>query len=112
MTEDEYEKLVVRIKSDISIYTDEEYEELVSRIKFDLYQEFINPDTASYGIKYVEGEPEVNNIDKILSDKDLLQDELSRLCLLQNKFIDDEQYEKAEIYKQKIQLIQNKIDKL
>jgi len=92
--------------------TEDEYEELVSRIKFDLYQEFINPDTASYGIKYVEGEPEVNNIDKILSDKDLLQDELSRLCLLQNKFIDDEQYEKAEIYKQKIQLIQNKIDKL
>ena len=26
--------------------TDEEYEELLDRIKFDLYQEFINPETA------------------------------------------------------------------
>jgi len=47
-----------------------------------------------------------------LSEREVLQDELGRLCLLQNKFIDDEQYEKAEIYKQKILLIQNKIDKL
>ena len=92
--------------------TKDEYEELVSRIKFDLYQEFINPDTASYGIKYVEGEPEIDNIDKILSDKEILQDELSRLCLLQNKFVDDEDYKKAEIMKNKINKLQNKIDKL
>jgi len=89
--------------------TDEEYEELLDRIKFDLYQEFINPETASYGIKYVEDEPIYEGK---LSEREVLQDELGRLCLLQNKFIDDEQYEKAEIYKQKILLIQNKIDKL
>ena len=92
--------------------TEEEYEELVSRIKFDLYQEFINPDTASYGIKYVEGEPEIDNIDKILSDKEILQDELGRLCTLQNKFVDNEDYEKAELMKIKIINLQNKIDKL
>lgn len=89
--------------------TDEEYEELLDRIKFDLYQEFINPETASYGIKYVEDKPIYEGK---LSEREVLQDELSRLCLLQNKFIEDEQYEKAEIYKQKIILIQNKIDKL
>jgi hypothetical protein len=89
--------------------TDKEYEELLDRIKFDLYQEFINPETASYGIKYVEDKPIYEGK---LSEREVLQDELSRLCLLQNKFIEDEQYEKAEIYKQKIILIQNKIDKL
>jgi len=92
--------------------TEDEYEELVSRIKFDLYQEFINPDTASYGIQYVEGEPETDNIDEILSDKEVLQDELGRLCMLQNKFVDNEDYEKAELMKLKIINLQNKIDKL
>ena len=89
--------------------TEKQYQKLLDRIKFDLYQEFINPETASYGIKYVEDEPIYEGK---LSEREVLQDELGRLCLLQNKFIDDEQYEKAEIYKQKILLIQNKIDKL
>ena len=89
--------------------TEKEYEKLLDRIKFDLYQEFINPETATYGIKYVENKPIYEGK---LSEREVLQDELGRLCLLQNKFIDDEQYEKAEIYKQKILLIQNKIDKL
>jgi protein-arginine kinase activator protein McsA len=47
-----------------------------------------------------------------LSKREALQDELGRLCTLQNKFIDDEEYEKAEIMKTKINNIQNKIDKL
>ena len=37
--------------------TEKQYQKLLDRIKFDLYQEFINPETASYGIKYVEDEP-------------------------------------------------------
>ena len=44
--------------------------------------------------------------------REVLQDELGRLCTLQNKFIDDEEYEKAEIMKRKITQLQNKIDKL
>jgi len=60
----------------------------------------------------VEGEPEIDNIDKILSDKEILQDELGRLCTLQNKFVDNEDYEKAELMKIKIINLQNKIDKL
>ena len=89
--------------------TEKQYQKLLDRIKFDLYQEFINPETASYGIKYVEDEPIYEGK---MSEREILQDELGRLCTLQNKFIEDEQYEKAEIYKQKIILIQNKIDKL
>ena len=109
MTDKEYNKLLKRIKSDINTYTDEEYENLLDRIKFDLYQEFINPETASYGIKYVENKPVYEGK---LSEREILQDELGRLCTLQNKFIDDEEYEKAEIMKNKITNIQNKIDKL
>ena len=89
--------------------TEDEYEELLDRIKFDLYQEFINPETATYGIKYVDDKPVYEG--KLL-ERDVLQDELSRLCTVQNKLIDDEEYEKAEIMKRKITKLQNKIDKL
>ena len=89
--------------------TEKQYQKLLDRIKFDLYQEFINPETASYGIKYVEDEP---IYEAKISEREILQDELGRLCTLQNKFIDDEEYEKAEIMKNKITKLQNKIDKL
>ena len=89
--------------------TERQYKKLLDRIKFDLYQEFINPETATYGIKYVEDEPLYEGE---LSEREILQDELGRLCTLQNKFIDDEEYEKAEIMKNKITKLQNKIDKL
>ena len=89
--------------------TEKQYQKLLDRIKFDLYQEFINPETASYGVKYVDEEPIYEGK---LSKREVLQDELGRLCTLQNKFIDDEEYEKAEIMKTKIINLQNKIDKL
>ena len=109
MTEDEYEKLVTKLKKSISMYVDEEYEELLDRIKFDLYQEFINPETATYGVKYVDDKPLYEGE---LSERQVLQDELSRLCLLQNKFVDNEDYEKAELMKRKIIKLQTKINKL
>ena len=89
--------------------TEKQYQKLLDRIKFDLYQEFINPETASYGIKYVEDEPIYEGK---LSKREVLQDELGRLCMLQNKFVDNEDYEKAEIMKRKITQLQKKIDKL
>ena len=89
--------------------TDEEYEELLDRIKFDLYKEFIDPETATYGVKYVEDKPLYEGE---LSERQVLQDELGRLCTLQNKFVDNEDYEKAEIMKKKIINLQKKIDKL
>ena len=93
--------------------TEEEYEELIERIKFDLYKEFIDPETATYGIKYVEDKEENDIIyEGILPEKQMLQDELGRLCTVQNRFIDNEEYEKAEIMKRKIRALQNKIDKL
>jgi len=93
--------------------TEEEYEELIERIKFDLYKEFIDPETATYGIKYAESK-EGNDViyEGILSEKQMLQDELGRLCTIQNRFIDNEEYEKAGIMKRKIRALQNKIDKL
>jgi hypothetical protein len=109
MIDKEYEKLIARIKKDINMFVDEEYEELVDRIKFDLYKEFIDPETATYGVKYVEDDPVYEGE---LSESDILKDELSRLCLIQNKFVDDEKYEKAELMKTKIIKLQNKIDKL
>ena len=89
--------------------TEDEYEELLDRIKHDLYEEFINPDTATYGVKYVDDKPLYEGE---LSERQVLLDELGRLCTLQNKFVDNEDYEKAEIMKKKIINLQNKIDKL
>jgi len=89
--------------------TEDEYEELLDRIKHDLYEEFINPDTATYGVKYVDDKPLYEGE---LSERQILQDELGRLCTLQNKFVDNEDYEKAEIMKKKIINLQNKINKL
>ncbi len=95
--------------------TEREYEKLLNRIKQDLYNEFINPETAHYGIKYIEEEditgPE-DVYDNILSEREILQDELGRLCMLQNRYVDNEEYEKANILKNKIIKIQNKINKL
>ena len=108
MTENQYEKLVARIKEDISMYVDEEYEELVDRIKFDLYKEFIDPETATYGVKYVEDKV----VTESLTDREILQDEIGRLCLLQNKYVDAEEYRKAATLEKRIKSIQNKIDKL
>ena len=88
--------------------TEKEYEKLLDRIKFDLYKEFIDPDTATYGIKYVDEEITPDS----LTDREILQDELGGLCLIQNKYVDDEEYRKAAIIQNKITKIQNKIDKL
>ena len=90
--------------------TEHEYEKLLNRIKRDLYNEFINPETSHYGMKYIEQEEEI--YDNILSEREILQDELGRLCLLQNKYVENEEYEKANILKNKIIKLQNKIDKL
>ena len=68
--------------------TEKEYEKLLDRIKFDLYKEFIDPDTATYGIKYVDEDITPES----LTDREILQDELGRLCLIQNKYVDDEEY--------------------
>ena len=88
--------------------TEQEYERLLDRIKLDLYNEFINPDTATYGIKYVDE----NIAPESLTDLEILQDELGRLCLLQNKYVDAEEYRKAATLEKRIKSIQNKIDKL
>ena len=89
--------------------TEKQYQKLLDRIKFDLYQEFINPETASYGIKYVEDEPVYEGK---LSEREILQDELGRLCTLQNKFIDDAVVVDIQDDLTKIINLQNKIDKL
>ena len=93
--------------------TEKQYQILLNRIKRDLYNEFINPETAHYGMKYLD-EAENNDAiyEGILSEKEILQDELSRLCSLQNKYIDNEEYEKAAVLKNRIIKLQNKINKL
>ena len=90
--------------------TEKEYQNLLDRIKLDLYNEFINTQTAHYGMKYIDDEED--KYSDTMSDREILQDELGRLCLLQNKYVENEEYRKAAVIQNKITKIQNKIDKL
>jgi len=90
--------------------TEKEYKKLLDRIKLDLYNEFINPQTAHYGMKYIDDDED--KYSDTMSDREILQDELGRLCLLQNKYVENEEYRKAAVIQNKISKIQNKIDKL
>ena len=47
----------------------------------------------------------------LFAEKDI-KDEISRLTLLNNRFIENEEYEKAEIFKRKINNLKEKINKI
>ena len=58
--------------------TDEEYKMLYRRIRTDLYNEFINPETATYGLDVVRQQES-----KYYSTNDLLLEEIERKVALE-----------------------------
>ena len=60
-----------------------------------------------------EDKEEISNntkfFENILCEKDIIKDEISRLTLLNNRFIENEEYEKAEIMKRKINKLNTKL---
>ncbi len=59
--------------------SEEEYKALYNRIKVDLYDEFINPETANYGADVIRQKEAKEDIySDIVSEKEIIWDEIKQ----------------------------------
>tara|TARA_Y100000114_G_scaffold89273_1_gene82794 strand:- start:39 stop:311 length:273 start_codon:yes stop_codon:yes gene_type:complete len=84
--------------------SEEQYQALYNRIKTDLYNEFINPETATYGLDVVRQE-EPNKI----SEKQIIKEEIEGLKAIMKKYEEDEEYEKAAFIQKRIERLKNRL---
>ena len=90
--------------------SEEEYKALYNRIKTDLYNEFINPETANYGADVIRQQEDKEDIYKdIISEKQIIWDEIEQLKLVMKKYEEDEEYEKAAVMKKRINYLKNQL---
>ena len=83
--------------------SEEEYNALYNRIKTDLYNEFINPETANYGADVIRQQEAKEDIYKdIVNEKQIIWDEIKQLETVMKKYEDDEEYEHAAFMKKRI----------
>jgi excinuclease UvrABC helicase subunit UvrB len=83
--------------------SEEEYQKLYNRIKTDLYNEFINPETANYGADVIRQQEAKEDIYKdIVNEKQIIWDEIKQLETVMKKYEDDEEYEHAAFMKKRI----------
>ena len=82
-----------------------EYQALYNRIKQDLYDEFLNPETATYGADVLRQKETKRNWEKMSKDfyeTEIIQEEIEQLKLVMKKYEEDEEYEKAAVMKKRI----------
>lgn len=85
--------------------SEEEYQKLYNRIKKDLYEEFLDPDTATYGLDIIN-----DDIYKSIgTPKDDIKSEIKNLKLILQEYLVTEEYEKAAIINQRINDLQDKL---
>ena len=84
--------------------SEEQYQALYNRIKTDLYNEFINPETATYGLDVVR-QKEPNKI----SEKQIIKEEIEGLKAVMKKYEEDEEYEKAAFIQKRIERLKNRL---
>ena len=90
--------------------SDEQYKALYNRIKTDLYNEFINPETATYGADVLWQQEAKEDIYKdIVTEKQIIWDEIKQLEAVMKKYEDDEEYEKAAVMKKRINYLKNQL---
>ena len=90
--------------------SEEEYKALYNRIKTDLYNEFINPETANYGADVIRQKENKKDIYKdIVSEKQIIWDEIEQLKLVMKKYEENEEYEKAAVMKKRINYLKNQL---
>ncbi len=83
--------------------SDEQYKALYNRIKTDLYNEFINPETATYGADVLRQQEAKEDIySDIVSEKEIIWDEIKQLTSVMKKYEADEEYEHAAFMKKRI----------
>ena len=84
--------------------TDDEYKMLYHRIRTDLYNEFINPETATYGLDVVRQQES-----KYYSTNDLLLEEIESLTGVMKEYEANEEYEQAALIKKRIEKIKKEL---
>lgn len=85
--------------------TDKEYKALYNRIKKDLYEEFLDPDTATYGLDVINDDI----YESIESPENDIKSEIKNLKLILQEYLITEEYEKAAIINQRINDLQDKL---
>ena len=78
--------------------TDDEYKMLYRRIRTDLYNEFINPETATYGLEVVRQQDP-----KEFTTRELIQEEIESLLGVMKE------YEQAALIKKRIEKIKKEL---
>ena len=89
-----------------------EYQALYNRIKQDLYDEFLNPETATYGADVLRQKETKRNWEKMtkdFSEREIIQEEIEQLKLVMKKYEEDEEYEKAAVIKKRINYLKNQL---
>ena len=84
--------------------TDDEYKMLYRRIRTDLYNEFINPETATYGLDVVRQQES-----KHYNTNDLLLEEIESLTGVMKEYEANEEYEQAALIKKRIEKIKKEL---
>ena len=84
--------------------TDEQYQMLYNRIKTDLYNEFINPETATYGLDVVR-----QQVSKQYTPGELLREEIERLTSVMKEYEENEEYEQAAFIKKRIENLKKRL---
>ena len=85
--------------------SEEEYQELYNRIKKDLYEEFLDPDTATYGLDILNEQIQ----DSIKTPEDDIKQEIKNLKLILQEYLITEDYEKAAVINKRINYLQKKL---
>ena len=95
---------------DLDNISDEQYKMLYNRIKTDLYNEFINPETATYGLDVIRQQEAKEDIYKdIVSEKEIIWNEIEELTLVMKKYEADEEYEHAAFMKKRIDNLKKRL---
>ena len=95
---------------DLDNINEEQYKALYNRIKTDLYNEFINPETATYGADVLRQQEAKEDIyADIVSEKEIIWNEIQELTLVMQKYEDDEEYEHAAFMKKRIDNLKNRL---
>ena len=95
---------------DLDNINDEQYKALYNRIKTDLYNEFINPETATYGADVLRQQEAKEDIyADIVSEKEIIWNEIQELTLVMQKYEDDEEYEHAAFMKKRIDNLKKRL---
>ena len=90
--------------------SEEEYRALYNRIKEDLYDEFINPETATYGADVLrQKEAKQNRFSYRITDSDMIKDEIEQLKIVMKKYEETEEFEHAAVIKKRIEYLKKKL---